>query len=142
VLLDRFRAKVGARFGAVATQYRNNLRLVRDFTNYALTPHTDHPSKVISVLFYLPADERWRGFGTSLYIPNDPEFRCAGGVRHPREWFRHMWAAPFVPNSMLAFFKTDQAFHGVEPVAEAGVVRDLLLYNVYAADASGAWPKD
>ena len=37
---------------------------------------------------------------------------------------------PYRPNSLFAFFKTDRAFHGVDPIADAGVARDLLLFDV------------
>jgi hypothetical protein len=37
---------------------------------------------------------------------------------------------PFLPNTMFAFVKTDHSFHGVEPIADAGVSRYLLLYDL------------
>jgi hypothetical protein len=38
---------------------------------------------------------------------------------------------PFAPNSLFAFFKTDNSFHGVEPVLDADTRRWLLLYDIY-----------
>ena len=39
---------------------------------------------------------------------------------------------PFVPNAMFVFLKTDNSFHGVEPVADPDCRRWLLLYDIYA----------
>jgi len=47
--------------------FRHDLKLVNDKQNYALGPHTDKPSKVISVLFYLPKDSTHLESGTSIY---------------------------------------------------------------------------
>ena len=38
---------------------------------------------------------------------------------------------PFKPNSLFGFLRTDRSFHGVDQINEEGVVRDLLLYNIY-----------
>ena len=39
---------------------------------------------------------------------------------------------PFRPNSMLAFVKSDNTFHGVEPVLDPDTRRWLLLYDIKA----------
>jgi hypothetical protein len=36
-----------------------------------------------------------------------------------------------LPNSLFAFLKGDNSFHGVEPVTDPDTKRSLLLYNVY-----------
>lgn len=108
-----------------------NMRLVRDTDGYAIKPHTDHPAKVLSLLFYLPPDDALRDYGTALYRPNDPAFRCIGRGRHSFEDFSEAWRAPFMPNTCLGFFKTDQAFHGVPKIDQPGMVRNMLLHNVY-----------
>ena len=38
-----------------------------------------------------------------------------------------------LPNTMFAFVKTDNAFHGVEPVRDADARRHLLLYDIRLA---------
>jgi hypothetical protein len=35
-----------------------------------------------------------------------------------------------VPNTLFAFMKTANSFHGVEPIREAGIRRDLMLYDI------------
>ncbi len=132
-ILAKFAPAWRERFGPdTKIGYRIDLRLVRDFTSYAIGPHTDAPQKLVSLLFYLPPDERLRRFGTSAYRPRDPAFRCEGGPHHGFAGFERAFTAPFLPNSLLGFPKLSRSFHGVEPIADAGVERNLLLYNLYA----------
>lgn len=109
-------------------------RLVRDFTHYALSPHTDMREKALAFLFYLPEDTRHSHLGTSVYVPNDPGFHCPGGPHHPRDGFTRLFTAPYQPNALFGFVRTDHSFHGVEPVTDADARRDLLLYNLYLLD--------
>ncbi|HWA36792.1 MAG TPA: hypothetical protein VG873_02920 [Burkholderiales bacterium] len=104
--------------------------LVHDRTRYALGPHTDSPRKVVSVLFYLPADERLARHGTSIYVPKEAGFTCLGNAHHPFANFDRMATMPFVPNSMFAFAKTDNSFHGVEPFDVPDAARWLLLFDL------------
>jgi hypothetical protein len=108
----------------------HDLRLIRDPKNYHIGPHTDAVWKLVSLLFYLPEDLRHVECGTSIYIPKNRQFRCEGGPHHPFEWFDKVYTAPYVPNSCFWFFKTNDSFHGVEPLAD-DFNRDVLLYNVY-----------
>lgn len=135
-MLSKFRPFITRQWGEALAKKRllKDARLVRDFTNYALPPHTDMPEKVLAFLFYLPRDATDAHLGTSAYVPNDPDFRCPGGPHHPREAFTRVTTAPYLPNSLFGFIRTDNAFHGVEPVTDAGVQRDLLLYNLYLVD--------
>lgn len=128
-----FRADIARRFPN-GLNPRRDLRLVRDRQNYAIGPHTDAPWKVLSYLFYLPPDESLIEHGTSIYIPRDPTFRCPGGPHHKFEPFQRLFTAPFKPNSLLAFFKSDHSFHGVEPIT-IPCQRDVLLWNLYDSAA-------
>jgi hypothetical protein len=69
--------------------------------------------------------------GTSLFVPKDASFRCEGRAHHPFEKFKKVMTAPFLPNSLLGFFKTDNAFHGVERIERERTQRDSILYNIY-----------
>lgn len=108
-----------------------DLRLIRDSQNYKIGPHTDNKSKVLSLLFYLPEDAMYRECGTSIFVPNDPDFRCGGGPHYKFDGFREVWRAPFLPNSCFGFWKTNNSFHGVLPLP-VQFRRDVLLYNIYA----------
>jgi len=106
--------------------------LMRDLESYALGPHTDSTLKLVSVLFYLPADDSAPELGTSLYRPKDPGFDCAGGPHHSFAKFERVTTLPFHRNSLLAFPKSRRCFHGVEPVGTARR-RDLMLYDLRTA---------
>lgn len=109
-----------------------DLRLVLDSQNYSIGPHTDAPWKILSLLFYLPEDYALERLGTSIYLPKDRDFRCPGGPHHKFDLFERVYTAPFRPNSLFGFFKTDFSFHGVEPITIA-CRRDVLLWNLYDA---------
>lgn len=104
--------------------------LVHDRTRYALGPHTDSPRKAVSVLFYLPADERLARYGTSIYVPKQAGFTCEGRQHHRFEDFDRMATMPFLPNSVFAFAKTDNSFHGVELFDPPDAARWLLLFDL------------
>jgi hypothetical protein len=130
-LLTKFHTWVDARLeGAPPHDFVDEAMLVEDITNYALGPHTDSPSKVITVLFYLPKDDSQRHMGTSIYTPKDPTRRCPGGPHYEREGFNRVATMPFTPNSMFAFVKSDNSFHGVERVTDPDVRRWLMLYDI------------
>lgn len=107
-----------------------DLRLVLDGENYSIGPHTDAKHKILSYLFYLPSDSSLEEHGTSIYVPKDPTFRCAGGPHHAYEGFTRIATMPFRPNSLFAFFKTSNSFHGVENIT-IPCRRDVLLWNLY-----------
>ncbi|HBW86105.1 MAG TPA: hypothetical protein DEF82_05020 [Crocinitomicaceae bacterium] len=132
LLMSKFHELISARFdGRTDLEFYDELLLVHDIKNYSLGPHTDSPKKVITVLFYLPADENHQSLGTSVYIPNDSSFQCPGGPHHPHENFLKLKTMPYSPNSVFCFFKTNNSFHGVEKLTEDGYGRWLLLYDIY-----------
>jgi hypothetical protein len=132
LLLRKFDAAITRRIGpGNEILVKDDTRLIRDFTNFAIGPHTDTPRKLVSLLFYLPRDDRMRHLGTSIYEPVDPGFTSDGTRHHGYEGFRKVYTAPFMPNSLFAFFKTDRAFHGVDPIADTQIERNMLLYNIY-----------
>jgi FkbM family methyltransferase len=128
----KFNRWISARLGAQGSVVRSkgDTLLVDDATNYAIGPHTDAPHRLVTFLMYLPDDESLSEFGTSLYAPKDPDFRCWQGLHHPFEKFDRISTVAFKPNRLLVFPKTDLSFHGVEPVRKAGVHRRLLINNI------------
>jgi hypothetical protein len=78
------------------------------------------------------ADASMAHLGTSIYMPRDPTFVCQGGPHYAFGQFQRMLTMPYLPNAMFAFMKTANSFHGVEPIEEPEVQRDLLLYDVRA----------
>lgn len=135
-MINKFRPFISRQWGdgLASKRLMRDARLVRDFTNYALPPHTDMREKVLALLFYFPRDAEHAHLGTSAYVPNDPAFRCPGGPHHRRDDFTLVATAPYLPNSLFGFVRTDNAFHGVEPVIDLDARRDLLLYNLFLVD--------
>lgn len=132
VMLAKFEPFLQQRFGNdMSQQFYNELLLIQDWTTYSLGPHTDTPRKALSFLFYLPADDSLARLGTSIYMPKQPGFLCTGGPHHPFEMFDRMLTMPYLPNTLFAFVKTHNSFHGVEPITEGSVRRDLLLFDIY-----------
>ncbi|MFP6756765.1 MAG: hypothetical protein VCC99_00895 [Alphaproteobacteria bacterium] len=37
---------------------------------------------------------------------------------------------PYRPNSLFGFLKTDLSFHGVEPIEDEDIARDVILYDI------------
>lgn len=131
-MIDKFEPYAKARFGDELYEcvFENDALIVRDLTNYSIGPHTDSPSRLLSMLFYCPQDETHKHLGTSLYVPRDPAFRCAGGPHYPHALFHKVRTMEYKPNSLFAFVKSDCSFHGVEPIGDCDVLRDILLYDI------------
>ena len=141
LVLRKFKPLIDQRFaGKNDMQFYDEGLLVQDITNYKLGPHTDTPRKVVTMLFYLPPDDSQSHMGTSMYLPKDSAFTCPGGPHHDRDKFALLHTNPFKPNSLFAFFKTDNSFHGVEPVADPDCRRWLLLYDIYVRPTAAAQP--
>jgi hypothetical protein len=131
-MVEKFGSHVHKRFGQELSncKFRADALVVRDHTNYKIGPHTDAPHRLLSLLFYCPDDDHLRHLGTSIYVPLDPDFRCKGGPHHQHSKFQRIKTMEYKPNSLFAFFKTDNSFHGVEPIQDENILRDLLLYDI------------
>jgi hypothetical protein len=131
--LQKFKSAIDSRFkdGPAPTFY-NEAMLVQDVTKYSLGPHTDTPRKVVTMLFYLPKDLSQSHLGTSIYLPKQQGFTCEGRAHHSFDRFMRLHTMPFLPNSLFVFCKTNNSFHGVEPVSDPDVRRWLLLFDIFA----------
>ena len=114
--------------------FHTSAQLFRDFTNYSLGPHADHPSKVVVLLFYLPKTSDAEHLGTSIYVPHKQGAHADTGEHFAREQFSLLSTMPYRPNCATGFFKTANAFHGVERVAGPAEQRDLLQFNITYRD--------
>jgi len=144
LLLAKFRPFIEARFKTAlqTLSFHDEALLVEDVTQMALGPHSDSPKKVLTLLFYLPKDDSQAHIGTSIYIPKNPTFVCEGGPHYAFEGFYRLTTMPFKPNSLFCFVKTNNSFHGVEPVTDPDTKRWLLLYDIYQnKPAAPAAPK-
>ncbi len=141
MLLQKFKPVVEQRFRNVqGIEFYDEAMLVEDITKYALGPHSNATRQVVTLLFYLPKDESQSHIGTSMYVPKDPKFTCEGGPHYGFEGFTKMSTMPFKPNTLFSFVKTNNSFHGVEPVTDPDTKRWLLLYDIYARQAQQQRP--
>lgn len=130
MLMNKFDAPIKNRFQKhfENVKFSSFAELVRDKSNYSIGPHTDHPIRVITLLFYFPRTSDQSHLGTSVYRPKDPSFSCEGFSHYPFEGFDKIHTAPFTPNSVFGFFKSEHSFHGVEPIQDKNVERNLMNY--------------
>ena len=132
LVIGKFEEGVRRRLGSyLRLVTRIEARFVRDFSSYAIHVHTDSPHKLISLLFYLPRDDSKRHLGTSIFQPREPGRRCEGSARYAFAEFKKVITMDYVPNALFAFLKTDASFHGVEPIVDNDIERNLILYNIY-----------
>ena len=109
-------------------------QFIRHRAGYFLGPHSDLYTKLVVVLLYLAPDEGAARLGTSLYRPKRAGFSCPDSKHYAFEDFIRVKTAPYKPNSLLAFVRSDISFHGLEPLTEEDVVnegRDLIQYVVH-----------
>lgn len=135
-VLDSFAEPLRARIGEKGSwpQVSVESQLIRHRAGYFLGPHSDLHTKLVVLLLYLAPDESASHLGTSLYRPKDPGFTCPNSIHYPFEAFVKVKTAPYKPNSLLAFVRSDVSFHGVEPLSEQDVAacsRDLIQYVIY-----------
>lgn len=133
-VLQTFPAQMHARFGSQWPPVSVESQLIRHRTGYFLGPHSDLHTKLVVLLLYLAPDESTAHLGTSLYRAKDPSFTCPNSTHYQFEDFIKVKTAPYKPNSLLAFFRSDVSFHGLEPLAETDVQhsgRDVIQYVLY-----------
>ena len=109
-------------------------QFIRHRAGYFLGPHSDLYTKLVVILLYLAPDARAERLGTSLYRPKAEGFSCRDSKHYPFEDFIRVETAPYRPNSLLAFVRSDISFHGLEPLTEQDVAtegRDLIQYVVH-----------
>jgi len=135
-VLDSFSSSLYLRFGPrdFWPEVSVESQLIRHRPGYFLGPHSDLYTKLVVLLIYLPLDDRAAHLGTSLYRPKDPTFTCDNSTHYPFEDFIKVKTVPYKPNSMLAFLRTGNSFHGVEPLSEQDLsigARDLIQYVLH-----------
>ena len=139
VILDKFAKTVTQRFAdRDEIDFWSDGVLVEDQTTHSMGPHTDHPRKAVTLLFYLPGDESQAHLGTSIYLPKERTVECSGLAHHPFEKFDRVATFPFVPNALLIFAKTNNSFHGIEPVNDVNCRRWLLMLNINVREPGAA----
>ncbi|HEY2964057.1 MAG TPA: hypothetical protein VGJ37_16675 [Pyrinomonadaceae bacterium] len=109
-------------------------QFIRHRAGYFLGPHSDLYTKLVVLLVYLAPNASSERLGTSLYRPKAAGFSCPDSKHYPFEDFVRVKTAPYKPNSLLAFVRSDISFHGLEPLTEQDVAtegRDLIQYVIH-----------
>lgn len=141
--LESFAEPLRARIGeqSMWPEVSVEAQFIRHRAGYFLGPHSDLYTKLVVVLLYLAPDARAERLGTSLYRPKVEGFSCPDSKHYPFEDFIRVKTAPYKPNSLLAFVRSDISFHGLEPLTETDVAtegRDLIQYVVHDKAARDA----
>lgn len=107
--------------------------LTEDQVGYAIGPHTDAPSRLATILIYVPVDDKSQFAGTSLYVPKNTELkRGISPAHHHSRDFHRVFTAPFLPNSAFGFVVSSDSFHGVEKVESLPTSRrQIMLFLKY-----------
>lgn len=133
VLLNKFQPALKERFGEnlPLEKIGVEISLVCDQSGYSIGPHTDHPNKILTLLFYLPTSRDQEHLGTSIYSPKDRSVQYSGHEHHSFEAFNKLSTMPFVPNSVFGFLRSNCSFHGVEPLNSQEKERISLCYTLW-----------
>lgn len=139
-VLSSFADQLNDRFGAKGSwpEVSVESQLIRHRAGYFLGPHSDLYTKLVVLLIYLAPDRSAEHLGTSLYRPKDPAFTCPDSKHYPFADFVRVETAPYRPNSLLAFFRSDVSFHGLDPLSEQDVAasgRDVIQYTLHDRQA-------
>ena len=104
--------------------------LIRDSDGYSVGPHIDRPSRVFTILAYLPEHRGLSACGTRLYVPKNPQDQD----RFPKNGQAQDWAdffevkeIDFVSNRAFVLPRTAEAWHGVSPVKGSQGQRKMIL---------------
>lgn len=104
--------------------------LIRDSDGYSIGPHLDPPSRVFTILAYLPEHQGLNACGTRLYVPKNPQdqdrFPKNG---KPQGWsnFFEVKTIDFVSNRAFVLPRTTEAWHGVPTVQASQGQRKLII---------------
>ncbi|WP_299399143.1 2OG-Fe(II) oxygenase [Pelagibius sp.] len=103
-----------------------------------IRPHTDHPSKVVTMVIPILREDEWKeeyGGGTSVVWPKDRarSYNFVNGYMDFDE-VDCVRTYPFEPNQCLVFVKTYNSWHAVWPMTgnDSKVLRRTLTINIEA----------
>ena len=107
-------------------------------TGGSIRPHTDHPSKVVTMVIPILREGEWNdeyGGGTSVVWPKDRtrSYNFTNGYMDFDE-VECLRTYPFEPNQCLVFVKTYNSWHAVWPMTgnDPTILRRTLTINIEA----------
>lgn len=122
-VLEKFANKIQQRFEGKIPETFIVPIFYKDFPGYFIRVHPDHAIKVATFQIYLPEDNSQNHLGTSFYRQEGDEF-----IKLKRNHFK--------PNSGYAFVRTDQSWHGVDPIGKNEKERNTIALTIYVKDAN------
>ena len=127
-LIKRFHKEI-ADAGVTKLNVFPEAMFMRDKAGYSIGPHTDSMHRLITMMVYLPDDVDHRHLGTSVYVPEDSTMNSDGSRHFKFNGFRNVSTADYKPNSAFGFLRSNNSFHGVEPVKDE-YDRDTMVYII------------
>ncbi len=131
MILEKYCGEAAARF---RSRCRPMVYLFLDTTGYGIGPHADTRTKLITMLFYLPGDDSQSRYGTSILVPKvsapnpGPHDKLDGW-----EQFHTAFTAPYLPNTLMSFYVTDDSWHAVD-AHDDPIERRSLQYFICVDD--------
>lgn len=127
---EKYLNKVMKIFQKNIPKTRTEMQIIKDITNYKITPHCDR-FKFLTSLFYLPDDNINQDIGTELYIPDkngyiDGEGGSYDNINYPKK-FKLIKKVKYKPNTLLIFIPLDKVtWHGVSQIKHENYIRKTL----------------
>ncbi len=129
--------KISQVFQTEIPESRTEMQLIKDISNYKITPHCDtyiKRHKYLTSLFYIPDDNTSEDIGTELYIPQeDGEISGIGGsydiddpINYPKK-FKLVKKVKYKPNTLLIFIpEHGVSWHGVSQIKSENCLRKTI----------------
>lgn len=117
-ILQKFQNRIYSRFGEEMPETEAIPIFYKDFPGYFIRIHQDHPIKVATLQIYLPPDESQIHLGTCFY-------------RKHGDGYTRLKRNAFKPNSGYAFVRTDDSWHGVDPIGPDERERNSIAITIY-----------
>ncbi|WP_043006463.1 hypothetical protein [Comamonas testosteroni] len=117
-ILEKFSVRIKQRFKGEIPETVSIPIFYKDFPGYFINVHPDHAIKVATFQVYLPEDNSQIHLGTSFYRQEGNDF-----IKLKRNQFQ--------PNSGYAFVRTDESWHGVDPIGESERERNTMALTIY-----------
>jgi hypothetical protein len=107
----------GLKPGSRKLTLSHDVELIYDQTGFNLAPHTDGEAKVATALLYFPHPGDPEDMGTHIYSAKDPDALLPSHRSGQKSLTLgeavHRGHAPYRPNTMMLFARTNHSFHGV-----------------------------
>lgn len=110
-------------------KFQKTMLLVKHQLGFYMNPHTDVDKKIFTLIYNIPVTGSPYNIGTTLYTTQH-RIKNNGSYQHfERSLFNKHSTVPFLKNSCFIFPRTENSYHGVEPL-ETDDPRYQLQFNL------------